>query len=328
MAQPLDGKRRPKRVAMVLALGVLGAVLALLLTLLYLLYWLRAPAPLPDPALLMLPGQDAFLVVRPDEGRKEDRETLRRMLGVLLAESPDIVRRAARYGLAEERAGTCPMLLTLSWKASGTTAYQWTGTVSLGRYRGAFWMAERALRRQSREGTIPYARRSVSGGDLYEATRSQRSGPGALGIWRATGIAGSGLDAVAHVRETLETSVSPADAAPPDAEGPFGRGRVLRPDPVFAALLRELIGESADPGPLSGALESIEFDLHAGPEGTLAFEAVAPWRENANRDGVVRAAGELLRLPRDSGNLLEFNVHPGEQALEVYALFHFPERSP
>lgn len=323
MAGSLDGKRSAKRLAMILALGMLGAVLALLLILLYMLYWFKAPAPLPDPALLMLPDNDAWLVVRPDISRPEDRETMRRILGHLLSEAPAAARRAARYGLAEERAGKVPMQVALSMRTPVGEEPQWVGAVSLGRYRGAFWLADRALRRQARQGDVPYSPRPVEGASLYEATRSLRSGPAALGVWKATGVAGSRADLVEGVLGALNAEKPPQAPEIPDALDAFGKGRIVHPDAFLEAWLKALIGESADPGPLRGALQSIEIALRAEPGGALRFEAVSPWREGANRTGASRAASEILQLSLESGQLAEFNVHSGEFALEVRALILF-----
>lgn len=320
MARPLDGKRSAKRVAMVLALGLLGAVLALMFTLLYILYWVKAPVPLPEPALLMLPEHDAWLVIRPDVSRAEDRETLRVLLGTLLRDAPRAARRAARYGLAEERAGKVPMQVSLSLKTPDDDETQWVGAVSLGRYRGAFWLAERALRRQAKEGGFPYSKRPFEGASLYEATPSHKPGPAAMGIWRATGVAGNQLDLVAGALNALESG-SPPEGSEISAEfAAFGKGRILRPDAVLEAWLKGLLGESADPGPLRGALQSIEIDLHAKEGGALLFKAVCPWREGANRAGASRAISEIMQLSLDSGQLAEFSVHSGEFALEARAL--------
>lgn len=321
-------KARARRVVMILALGLLGSALAVLLTLLYLLYMMRAPAPLPEADRLLMADHDMFLVVQPDLADPDNREALGRVLDTAIAEAPDTARTLAQYGLSEERAGETPLLMTFSAKIPDEGAWRWVGTVSLGRFRGAFWLADRALRRQSESGRLPYTVRSEGDLTLYEAKRPSRFGLNTLAIWRATGLAGSDPQAVSEVGAALADPPPSTAEEAPDTSGLFARGGVLRPDPFLEHLLKAMLGDSAETGPLGGALSRIDMEMEAVPGGNLLVRAAAPWREGADRPGATRAAGEILNLLHSQGWVGRFTADGAEDALRLEAEVTLPQERP
>ena len=128
-----------------------GIILFLFIVLLGLIYWMSAPAPLPDPNLLIHPKAAAWLVIRADSLRDLPQGALR---FVTDGAPPQIERLIALAG------GTrpCPIQIVLS-AFPGEHGLEKSLAVSLGRFPGRFWLVRRDLERRVEKQTLPMSLR-------------------------------------------------------------------------------------------------------------------------------------------------------------------------
>ena len=268
-------KRRFPKWAALLSLAIIGMVAATFISAIFFLYWLKAPVALPDPARLVAPGADFFLVCRPDLSREAVRSWLAYLLQKALSGAPGAARAAARYALKPD----CPLQLVVSGRTPEGGPQKWVATISLGRYRGAFWMADRSLRGKARKGLIPYALRQWDGHTFYEQTRSGRSDLNVLAVWKATGLAGSDMSAVGRVYDALGLKSFHSKLTIPKLGEWVGRGRLIRPKRAAPFLVAMAFGQTPDLDKLLEPLGQVDVRLRVDEEERLVIEAEAKPRE-------------------------------------------------
>jgi hypothetical protein len=151
MAQlPKKWSRRVFAVYMVVTIFG-GVILVLFIILLGLMYWMNAPAPLPDPNLLIHPKATAWLVIHANGLRDLPEGALRFLAG---GAPPQIERLIARAN------GTppCPIQIVLS-TFPGEHGQEKSLAVSLGRFPGQFWLVRRDLERRIERQVLPMSLR-------------------------------------------------------------------------------------------------------------------------------------------------------------------------
>jgi len=321
-------KRRKKRHfpkwLMLLSLGVLGVTLALLLTLLYLLYWMKSPIQLPDPARLSLRDPDLFFISRPDASRPEVSELLKLFFDRRLAKAPSAVQKVARYGLAPERVAECPLQMVFSVIAGQGGPDRWVAAHSMGRYRGALWLADRALRRGARDGQVPYGRYQHGDTFFYEETRSSRCGLPVLAFWRATGIVGGDVIAVGQVYDNLAAHNPYGLVSVPNLEGYLARGKIRRPVCGVPFLLKRLLGSPLDLDAFLPHLGPMDVRLKVGEDGRLLVDIAASCQNDTTRGMVAKGLRELLRELVRKGTLDAMGVVSRQKALNVHLAIKIP----
>lgn len=128
-----------------------GIILFLFIVLLGLTYWMSAPAPLPDPNLLIHPKATAWLVIRAYGLRDLPPDTLR----FLTDGAPPQIERLIALANGPR---PCPIQIVLS-AFPGEHGPEKSLAVSLGRFPGRFWLVRRDLERRVEKQTLPLSLR-------------------------------------------------------------------------------------------------------------------------------------------------------------------------
>jgi hypothetical protein len=128
-----------------------GIILFLFITLLGLTYWMSAPAPLPDPNLLIHPKATAWLVIHANGLQDLPQDTLRFLTA---GAPPQIERLIALAG----RKRPCPIQIVLS-AFPGEHGPEKCMAVSLGGFPGQFWLVRRDLERRVENQSLPLSLR-------------------------------------------------------------------------------------------------------------------------------------------------------------------------
>ena len=128
-----------------------GIILFLFIVLLGLTYWMSAPAPLPDPNLLIHPKATAWLVIRANGLRDLPPRTLR----FLTDGAPPQIERLIALANGPR---PCPIQIVLS-AFPGEHGPEKSLAVSLGRFPGRFWLVRRDLERRVEKQTLPLSLR-------------------------------------------------------------------------------------------------------------------------------------------------------------------------
>ena len=128
-----------------------GLILFLFIILLGLLYWMSAPAPLPDPNLLIHPKATAWLVIRANGLQDLPQDTLQ----FLTAGAPPQIERLIALA---DRTRPCPIQIVLS-AFPGEHGPEKCMAVSLGRFPGRFWLVQRDLERRVENQSLPLSLR-------------------------------------------------------------------------------------------------------------------------------------------------------------------------
>ncbi len=128
-----------------------GIILFLFIVLLGLTYWMSAPAPLPDPNLLIHPKATAWLVIRANGLRDLPPDTLR----FLTDGAPPQIERLIALANGPR---PCPIQIVLS-AFPGEHGPEKSLAVSLGRFPGRFWLVRRDLERRVEKQTLPLSLR-------------------------------------------------------------------------------------------------------------------------------------------------------------------------
>jgi len=319
-------KKRFPRWAMVALLGLVGVTLATLFLLLYLLYWMQARVALPSPAAAALKDADFVLEARPALWRPQELRWTDALLSRVLAGAPDAARTAARYALAPERAAECPMQVVASGRMEDGRQ-RWAGGVSLGKYRGAFWLADRAMARMSRAGTLAYSPIRRRDATCYARAEGVRGGAPAMCMWRATGIAGDSVDTVSAIHDALAADAELAKA--PESlsrtmTDVMARGAVARPEQGLPPLLSLFWPQAPEMKDFLAALGPVTFTARVEEEGGLVLEAQAPWKGQAE---AARAALEVKRTFKKlegDGALERSEVEVSGQELRLRLWFKAP----
>jgi hypothetical protein len=151
MAQlPKKWSRRVFAVYMVVTIFG-GLILFLFIILLGLTYWMSAPAPLPDPNLLIHPKATAWLVVHANGLRDLPQGALQFLTG---GAPPQIAHLIARADGNQ----ACPLQIVLS-AFPGEHGPEKSLAVSLGRFPGQFWLVRRDLERRVERQVLPLSLR-------------------------------------------------------------------------------------------------------------------------------------------------------------------------
>jgi len=119
--------------------------------LLGLTYWMSAPAPLPDPNLLIHPQATGWLVIRAAGLEELPQDTLQFLTG---GAPPQIERLVA----LASRTRSCPIQIVLS-AFPGEHGREKSLAVSLGRFPGRFWLVRRDLERRVERQALPLSLR-------------------------------------------------------------------------------------------------------------------------------------------------------------------------
>ena len=151
MAQlPKKWSRRVFAVYMVVTIFG-GIILFLFIILLGLTYWMSAPAPLPDPNLLIHPKATAWLVIRANGLRDLPQDTLRFLTDGAPPQIEHLIALA-------NGSGPCPIQIVLS-AFPGEHGREKSLAVSLGRFPGKFWLVRRDLERRVEKQSLPMSLR-------------------------------------------------------------------------------------------------------------------------------------------------------------------------
>ena len=308
-------RRVPKWLVLVL-LGALGCCVALLLTLMYFLYWMTAPVPLPPSERARLPQADFSVTVRPDLRHEATRRWVRGCLARGLREAPRVARRAAEYALRPERAALCPMAFVMSGRCKDGAIDAWVCALSLGRYRGAFWLADRELHKLARQGRIPYGLHRHGRTWFYEQTRSGRGGPPVLGLWRATALAGSHVAVVARVYDQLASAATPSRPGSSAGQGEFGTVVVARPQEVLPAVLAGDL-PAADAQALGAAVAPFRAELAIDDRGVLHVVIEGACKDPAMNKPLADEARRRLQRRKEAGRIEAFEVRALERTVRL-----------
>jgi hypothetical protein len=319
---PSPRKRRlPKWMAMAL-LGLLAATLAALFGALYLLYWMTAPAPLASAERMVLPAASFRLVCNPDMRREAERAWLRGMLHYSLRQAPTVVARAAEYAFSPERAPLCPLRAGVSGRCREDAIKAWVAVVSMGRYRGAFWLADREVYRLARDGRIPYGMRRHGDTRFYERTQSAVAGPPVLALWRATALAGSDAAGVGEVYDLLAGGAGGPDRAEP-ARRAFAEGFVADPAEALPAVSGDALSRT-DARRLGGLLSPFSFTLDIGDDGALAADVLLACRDSGHHGPLAEDLRGALQRAKEQGRIESLDVAPGERGVRVQLRWRAP----
>ena len=128
-----------------------GIILFLFIMLLGLTYWMSAPAPLPDPNLLIHPKATAWLVIRANSLRDLPPDTLHFLTD---GAPPQIGRLVA----PAKGARPCPIQIVLS-AFPGEHGPEKSLAVSLGGFQGRFMLVRRDLERRVERQLLPLSLR-------------------------------------------------------------------------------------------------------------------------------------------------------------------------
>ena len=151
MAQlPKKWSRRVFAVYMVVTIFG-GLILFLFIILLGLTYWMSAPAPLPDPNLLIHPKATAWLVIHANGLPDLPQNTLRFLTD---GAPPQVERLIALAGGKRP----CPIQIVLS-AFPGEHGQETSLAVSLARFPGQFWLVRRDLERRVEKQILPMSLR-------------------------------------------------------------------------------------------------------------------------------------------------------------------------
>ncbi|HRU05754.1 MAG TPA: hypothetical protein P5137_08265 [Candidatus Brocadiia bacterium] len=314
------------RWAMLALLGLLGLTLATLFTLLYLLYWMQAPVGLPDPASALLKDPDFVLQARPSLWRPQELKWTDALLSKVLQGAPDAARTAARYALAPERAADCPMQVVASARAEQGRR-RWAAAVSLGKYRGAFWLADRAMSRMIRAGALPYVPMRRGDANCYVRAEGAKGGAPAMCVWRATGIAGDSADTVSAIHDSLAADADRAKGVLVAPKGAMAWGKAARPDAGLPSLLAVFWPKAPDMKEFLAALGPVDYTARVEDDGSLLLEAEAPWR---GRAAASQAAAEMKRTFESfegAGGLEKTEVDAVGQGLRARLWFKAPGKA-
>jgi hypothetical protein len=148
--------------AVYLVVTIFGAIiLYLLITVLRLLYSMYAPAPLPDPNLLIHPKATAWLVLRANGLQELPEGTLQ----FLTDGAPPQIERLVRLAGSDQR---CPIQIVLS-AFPGERGPEKCMAVSLGGFPGRFWLVRRDLERRVERQSLPLSLRYHQGKAIFTA---------------------------------------------------------------------------------------------------------------------------------------------------------------
>lgn len=299
-------KRRFPKWAAILALAVIGVLACVFITLVFFLYWLEAPAPLPDPARLVLKAPDLYFVARPDLSRPATRKWVQALLAHALRHAPQSVRHAAEYGLDPRRAAHCPIQIVLSARDTGSKRPSWVAALSLGRFRGAIWLADRSLYQKAKSGRIPFALQRRGDVFFYERRRGSHEEPSALAVWRATGLAGSGIEAVGEVFDALEAKDFKRTLGSGALGEWTGRGVLAKPAQAVPFLLQRLMGGAPKAKELLLDAKPIRVRFRVDEDERLSFVLQMPF--SAFKPSHVTALRKALARFEKEGVLTESHV--------------------
>jgi hypothetical protein len=128
-----------------------GIILFLFILLIGLLYWMNAPAPLPDPNLLIHPKATAWLVIHANSLRDLPEGALQFLTGGAPPQIEHLIARA-------NGALPCPIQIVLS-TFPGEHGQEKSLAVSLGKFPGQFWLVRRDLERRIERQVLPMSLR-------------------------------------------------------------------------------------------------------------------------------------------------------------------------
>jgi hypothetical protein len=128
-----------------------GIILFLFIILLGLMYWMNAPAPLPDPNLLIHPKATAWLVIHANSLRDLPESALQFLTGGAPPQIEHLIARA-------NGTSSCPIQIVLS-AFPGEHGQEKSLAVSLGKFPGQFWLVRRDLERRIERQALPMSLR-------------------------------------------------------------------------------------------------------------------------------------------------------------------------